>query len=166
MTLRSWYTVYGALENGPSPLTLFNAIKPPIDGLIHRFEPDNEQWRSGQFRLSGSAGPALLLARERRGEEGFLEKLKKAEQFARELGDKPNCDLVLEHIRRTQQVVHLVPCAVAELGARRLAKACEQLCGPIVRPDDGVILVYQAGFFGAKGESLLPYNRRHNLRTR
>lgn len=165
MTLRSWYTVYGATEIDPAPAAMLKAIRPPIEGLVHKFEPNNEQWRSGEFRLSGSMDPAILVQRERRCDAGFLDKLAKAEAFAKELSDRPNSDRVLAQIRRTQQIVHLVPCAVVELGAIKLAKMCEQLCGPIVHPGDGMIQVYQAGFFSSRGESLLPYSHRHKLRT-
>jgi len=79
--------------------------------------------------------------------------------------DEPHRDLIVSHIRRTQQVVHLVPLAVIELGPSRKARICEQLCGFLARTTEGLIHVYQEGFFSSDGESLLPYCPRHKLKT-
>ncbi len=79
--------------------------------------------------------------------------------------DEPHRDLVISHIRRTQHVIHLVPTPVLELGPSKLARMCEQLCGCLARTNEGLIQVFQEGFFSAQGESLLPYCPRHRLKT-
>ena len=63
--------------------------------------------------------------------------------------DEPHRDLVISHIRDTQQVIHLVPTPVLELGPSKLARMCEQLCGCLARTNEGLIQVFQEGFFGA-----------------
>jgi hypothetical protein len=79
--------------------------------------------------------------------------------------DEPHRDLIVSHIHRTQQVINLVPLAVIELGPSKKARICEQLCGFLARTTEGLIQVYQEGFFGSDGESLLPYCPRHKLKT-
>ncbi len=165
MKLRFWYSVYAATEDVPSPSAMPKSLRPPIQGLIHELEPDGEQWRSGRFRLSTSAHPAILVRRERRGDEELLRKLEDAESCLREMLNEPHRDLVLSQIARTQQVIYLTPCPGIELGPSKLARMCEQLCGFLARTSDGLIQVYQEGFFNSQGESLLPYNPRHRLKT-
>ena len=46
-----------------------------------------------------------------------------------------------------------------------MATICEQLSGFLARTNDGLIQVYQEGFFSAQGESLLPFCPRHRLKT-
>jgi hypothetical protein len=146
--LRFWYSVWGATGDIPSPSAMLEHLRPRVDGLVHEFEPDVEQWLSGRFRLSGSKHPAILVRRESPGHDEFLGRLE-----------------TLEHVRRTQQVIHLVPCASLELRPSKMARMCEQLCGFLARTSDGLIQVYQEGFFSAEGKSLLPYCPSHNLKT-
>jgi hypothetical protein len=107
--LRFWYKVYGATEDDPSPSEMLNSLRPRVDGLIHEFVPNNEPWRSGNFRLSSSVAPAILVRRTRSGDDGFLEELVKMEHWLSEMIDEPHRDLIVSHLRKTQQVIHLVP---------------------------------------------------------
>jgi hypothetical protein len=163
--LRFWYKVFGATEDGPSPSAMLNSLRPRVDGLAHEFVPDNELWRSGRFRLSSSVAPAILVRRTRCGDDGFLEELENMEHLLSAVLDEPHRDLIVSHIHRTQQVINLVPLAVIELGPSKKARICEQLCGFLARTTEGLIQVYQEGFFGSDGESLLPYCPRHKLKT-
>ena len=81
------------------------------------------------------------------------------------LPDEPHRDYVLEHIHNTRQTVSLMPIS-ALLGHSRLARICEQLCGYVARASEGLIHVYQEGFFSPEGESLWPHCPRHRLKTR
>jgi hypothetical protein len=165
MELRFWYSVYGVTGDAPSPSAMSASVQPRIDGLVHEFKPDNEQWRSGHFRLSGSADPAILVHRKQCGDDGFLGELEQAEDCLRELLHEPNGDLVISHICRAQQIIHLVPCPGIKLDPITLATMCEQLCGILARTSEGLIQVYQEGFFDSRGESLLPYSPEHRLTT-
>ena len=39
MELRFWYSVYGTTGDAPSPSAMSASLRPPIDGLVHKFEP-------------------------------------------------------------------------------------------------------------------------------
>jgi hypothetical protein len=165
MKLRFWYKVYRSTEGGPSPAAMLSSLRPRVDGLTHEFESDFEHWRGECFRLAGSVAPVILVRRERCGDPGFLEELQNIEHWLSAMLDEPHRDLVISHIRRAQQVIHLVPTPVRELGPSKLARMCEQLCGCLARTNEGLIQVFQEGFFSAQGESLLPYCPRHRLKT-
>ncbi len=165
MDLRFWYSVYGALGDAPSPSALSGCLHPRIEGLVHEFQPDDPHWRSGQFRRSGAASPAILIRRTLAGDVGFLAELEQAEDCLSDVLHERNGDLVLSQICRAQQIIHLVPSAGAEIDPATLAAMCEQLCGIIARTSEGLIQVYQEGFFDFRGESLLPYCPGHRLRT-
>ena len=165
MELRFWYSVYGTTRDAPSPSAMSASLRPPIDGLVHKFEPDNEQWRIGHFRLSGSADPAILVQRKQSGDDGFLAEFEQAEDCLRDLLHEPNGDLVSSLICRAQQIIHLVPCPGVELDPITFATMCEQLCGILAHTSEGLIQVNQGGFFNSRGESLLPYRPGHRLST-
>jgi hypothetical protein len=162
MPLRFWYSVYGASSDVPSPSAMADCLRPQIDGLAHEFDPDDEQWRSGHFRLSGSMDPAIIVQRKQCRDEGFLSDVEQAEDCLREMLHEPNGDIVTSHICRAQQIIHLVPCPSTNLDQNTLATMCEQLCGILARTSAGLIQVPQEGFFDLSGESLLP--RRPGLR--
>jgi hypothetical protein len=165
MPLRFWYSVYGATGDVPSPRAMSDCLRPQVDGLVHDFEPDDEQWRSGQFRLSGSVAPAIIVQRKRCLDEGFLGDLEQAEDCLREMLLEPNGDIVTSHICRAQQIIHLVPCRGTNLDPNTMATMCEQLCGILARTSGGLIQVQQEGFFDSRGESLLPHCPGHRLTT-
>jgi hypothetical protein len=165
MDLRFWYSVYGALGDAPSPSAMSGCLQQRIEGLVHEFEPDDQHWRSGQFRLSGTASPAILVQRKLAGDDGFLGELEQAEDCLSDVLNERNGDLVLSQICRAQQIIHLVPCSGAEIDPATLAAMCEQLCGMIAGTSEGLIQVYQEGFFDCQGESLLPYRPGHRLQT-
>jgi hypothetical protein len=165
MELRFWYSVYGVTGDAPSPSAMSASLQPPIDGLVHKFEPDNEQWRTGHFRLPGSSDPAILVQRKQVGDDGFLGDFEQAEDCLKDVLHEPNGDLVISHICRAQQIIHLVPCPGIKLDPITLATMCEQLCGILARTSDGLIQVYQEGFFDSRGESLLPDRPGHRLNT-
>jgi hypothetical protein len=77
----------------------------------------------------------------------------------------PNCEDVIQHLRKTRQTVYITPTNTT-LGSTRLARVCEQLCGYLAVATDGLIHVYQEGFFNLEGESLHPYRPQHRLKTR
>lgn len=79
--------------------------------------------------------------------------------------DELNLPRVIEHGLHTRQIISLVPLAV-QMSPGRLAKLCEKLCGHFCRELDGLIHVFQAGFFNSAGESIFPANPRHRLQTR
>jgi hypothetical protein len=165
MKLRFWYKVYGATGDAPSPLAMLNALRPPVRGLVQEFEPDDEQWRTGRFRLSTSANPSILVRRHSRRDDEFPEDLDKFAEIVEAMAQEPHRDLVIAHLRRTQQVIYLTPLVTVGLSARIRARICEQLCGILTRTAEGLIQVYQEGFFSPQGESLLPYSPRHRLQT-
>jgi hypothetical protein len=165
MQLRFWYSVYGATGDVPSPSAMSDCLRPQIDGLVHDFKPDDEQWRSGHFRLSGSAEPSIIVQRKLCRDEGFLGDLEQAEDCLREVLLEPNGDIVTSHICRAQQIIHLVPCRGTNLDPNTMATMCEQLCGILARTSGGLIQVQQEGFFDSRGESLLPHCPGHRLTT-
>jgi hypothetical protein len=165
MDLRFWYTVYGTLGDAPPPSAVSGCLQPRIEGLLHEFEPDDRHWRSGEFRLSGAASPAILITRKLVGDDAFLADLEQAEECLSDVLHERNGDLVLSQICRAQQIFHLVPSSGAGIDPATLAAICEQLCGIFARTSEGLIQVYQEGFFDSLGESLLPYIPGHQLRT-
>lgn len=86
------------------------------------------------------------------------------EHWFHSLPDEPHVEHVREHMRNVRQTIHITPVPV-HLGAARLARICEQLCGFLARSGDGLIQVYQEGFFSADGASLFPCRAVHRLKT-
>jgi hypothetical protein len=164
MDLRAWYSVYGAIGDAPSPSAMSGCLQPRIEGLVHEFEPDDLHWRSGQFRCSGAASPAILVQRKLVADDGFLGEIDQAEDCLSGVLHERNGDLVLSQLCRAQQIIHLVPSAGADIDPATLAVMCEQICGIIARMSGGLIHVYPEGFFDSRGESLLPYCPGHRLR--
>ena len=165
MPLRFWYSVYGATSDVPSSSAMMDCLGPQIDGLTKEFEPDDERWRSGHFRLPGSVDPAIIVQRKQCQDEGFLGDVDQAEDYLREMLHQPNGDIVISHICRAQQIIHVVPCHGTNLDPNTLATMCEQLCGILARTSAGLIQVHQEGFFDLRGESLLPHRPGHRLTT-
>jgi hypothetical protein len=163
--LRFWYSVWGATDDIPSPSAMLESLRPRVDSLVHEFEPASEPWLTGHFRLLHSKQPAIRLRREQSDHDEFLGRLETADQLLNGMLDEPHRDLVLSHVRRTQQIIHLMPCPNLEIGPSKMARICEQMCGFLARTNDGLIQVYQEGFFSAQGESLLPHCARHRLKT-
>jgi hypothetical protein len=142
-----------------------DCLRPQIDGLAHEFEPDDERWRTGHFRLSGSVDLAIIVDRKQCRDEGFLSDVEQAEDYLREILHEPNGDIVTSHICRAQQIIHLVPRRGSSLDENTLATMCEQLCGILARTSGGLIHVHQEGFFDFRGECLLPHRPGHRLTT-
>jgi hypothetical protein len=165
MPLRFWYSVYGATDDAPSPSEMADCLRPQNDELAHKFEPDDERWRTGHFRLSGSADPAIIVERKQSGDEGFQSDVEQVEDYLKEILHEPNGDIVTSHLCRAQQVIHLVPCRGTGLDDDTLATMCEQLCGILARTSGGLIHVHREGFFDFRGESLLPHRPGHRLTT-
>jgi hypothetical protein len=76
----------------------------------------------------------------------------------------PHSEFVYNHLRQVTQSVTITP--LANLGAVKLARVCEQICGQLAESTDGLIHVFQEGFFNRDGESLLPCNPKHRLKTK
>ena len=193
MKLRSFYVVHGTLDCMPSSADLLGSIRPPVPGLELEFQNPgdmlgsfgpaaaaaaqslktlNEEW--GYFRLTGAAAWAISMRRVRRGETAFHWNDDKWEAGLRTLGG-PYCEDVIQHLRNTCQSINLMPvpwfpkklfATRSTLGPSRLARVCEQLCGHLARATDGMIQVFQEGFFTADGESLLPHAPQHRLKTK
>jgi hypothetical protein len=165
MPLRFWYSVFGATDDVPSPRAMADCLRPQIDGLAHEFEPDDERWRSGHFRLSGSVDPVIIVERKESRDEGFQSDVEQVEDYLREILHEPNGDIVASHLCRAQQIIHLVPGRGTNLDPNTMATMCEQLCGILARTSGGLIQVQQEGFFDSRGESLLPHSPGHRLTT-
>jgi hypothetical protein len=166
MKLRMWYAVHGAIELSPSPAAMMDSLRPKIPELkLELMAPDGE-WREDFLRLPKPVVPDILVRRARRGEDDFqLDRDGWVDELSAWGGPMPNLELVIAHLRKTQQSVFLTPIS-KKLGPAKMARACEQLCGYIARATDGLIHVYQEGFFSPEGESLHPYAPRHRLKTR
>lgn len=76
----------------------------------------------------------------------------------------PNAEAVIEHLRARRQTVTLTPIGI-NFSPTKLARICEQVCGYLARATDGLIQVYQEGFFNTDGESIFPQNPKHKLKT-
>ncbi len=126
---------------------MLDSLRPRVEGLVHEFEAGSELWLAECFRLSQSKQPAIMVRREQSGHDEFRDRLENAEHVLKDVLNEPNRDLVLSYVRRTQQVIHLTPCASVEIGSSRMARICEQLCGYLARTNGGLIQVYQEGFF-------------------
>ena len=165
MKLRCWYSIHGAIEVSPRPLAMLACVHPRVVGLAYNFEPDEERWRRGQFQRQEATTPAILVSRIGPGDEGFIAADKRYEEWLSTMSDEPHRDFVLAHLHRTRQTVNLIPVDFT-LGMTKLARVCEQLCGFLARETDGLIQVFQEGFFSPQGESLLPHCPRHKLKTK
>jgi hypothetical protein len=165
MKLRMWYAVHGANDASPSPAGVLNSVRPKVPGLELDFETTDGQWKDGCLRLPDVSIPVILLRRVLRGEETFLWDREGWEAGLRAwAGPMPNCEDVIQHLRKTRQTVYITPTNTT-LGSTRLARVCEQLCGYFARATDGLIHVFQEGFFNPEGESLHPYCPQHRLKT-
>ena len=163
MKLRLWYAVFGTNDIGPSPEGMLASIRPSVEKLT--WESADVSWRSGHFQISGTVVPAIRLTRIMPGEDGFSPEVRSWMAGFESQTNEPQLSRVLEHVRRTRQILHLTPFPYV-LGKDKLARICEQLCGHLCRETDGMIQVYQEGFFSAQGESLLPCRPQHRLKTR
>jgi hypothetical protein len=165
MKLRFWYSIYGTAEHSSSPIAMLDAVRPRVPELVHEFEPDLGPWQTGRICLRDSQHPTILLRRHTEGDSEVAAKLEQVDRALADVRGEPHRDLVLAHIRRTRQIIYLTPCPVVGLGSSKLARICEQLCGFLAREHEGIIQVFQEGFFSTEGESLLPYCPRHRLKT-
>lgn len=163
MKLREWYAVHSKTDATPSPATWLESVQPQVAGLMPDFEIHDGKWKEGSFRLESLAGPVVLASRVLPGEDAFLWDGSDWETGLRKWGE-PNCDYVIQHVRNVKQTFFVTPIHFT-LSPFRLARVCEQLCGYLARVTDGVIHVYQEGFFNSKGKSLLPCCPQHRLRT-
>lgn len=164
MKLRGWYAVFCRLDVIPSPSEMLNALRPGVSGLTYDFRLENDIWRQGTFGLFDKSAPSILVSRTLPGDKDWL---LNGENWHVELRscDGPHCQSVIEHLHGIRQIINLTPLAF-ELGNSHLARICEQFCGHIARTTDGLIQVYQGGFFNAEGESLHPYCPKHRLTTK
>jgi hypothetical protein len=170
MKLREWYLVLGTNSDCPAPEAIMAALRPPIVGLgaehvpgpdwakcVLRFPPESVGLATG-----AAAAPSILLFRQRELEEKIA--------WARQIvtanpswGEPLVQEKLLEHLGRTKQAISIMPVPIAR--EARMARVCEQICGYLCRTIDGLIQVYQEGFFDPQGESLFPKNAKHRLNT-
>lgn len=143
-----------------SPDAMLDSIRPRVTGLMY----DGRMLQNGGLRLLHESAPILLLGRLVSGDESYLWDRVDWEVELRSW-DGLNCETVIQHIRQTRQTITIkpVPCT---LGNTKLARICEQVSGYVARTTEGLIHVFQEGFFDAEGESLFPYCPKHCLRTR
>jgi len=161
-----WYAVHGAIDVSPSPAAMLESVRPPVAGLVPEFETRDGKWQAGRFRFPVETLAVILLTRALPGEDPFLWD---RDGWETELktwgGPMPNYDYTIQHLRKTRQSVYLTPVA-GRLGTTKMARICEQLCGYLACATEGLIHVYQSGFFNPDGESLYPYCPQHRLKTR
>jgi hypothetical protein len=166
MTLRMWYAVHGEFDVCPSPAAMLESVRPPVTGLVPEFEIRDGKWQAGRFRLPEETLAVIRLTRVLRGEDDFPWD---RDEWETELktwdGPMSNCDYTIQQLRKTHQTVHVMPFC-GWLGKAKMARICEQLCGYLACATEGLIHVYQAGFFNRDGESLHPYCPQHRLKTR
>lgn len=161
--LRHWYAVHGRIDVSPSPAAMLDSIHPHVSGLTHVFPIHDGGWVEGVFRLEHSPSPLVSLRRVQRDDESSLWF---GDGWEAELRtwNGPNCDDVIQYLSDTRQTVTVTASGFA-LGPSKLARICEQLCGYLARETDGLIHVYQEGFFSQNGDSLHPFCPEHRLRT-
>jgi len=162
--LRHWYAVHGRIGVTPLPAAILDSIRPRATGVTHDCHIENGGWRNGGFHLLDASGPLIFVRRLVSGDESYLWDRPDWETELRSW-DGPNCETVIQHIHQTRQTISITPIAFT-LGSTKLARICEQVSGCVARATDGLIHVYQEGFFNAEGESLLPYCPQHRLKTR
>jgi hypothetical protein len=143
---------------------MLDSIRPRVTGLRHDCLTENGGWRNGSFRLLDASGPIILVQRLVSGDESYLWDRDDWEVELRSW-DGPNCENVIQHLRQTRQTITVTPIGFKS-DRSRLARICEQVSGYVAWATEGLIHVYQEGFFNAEGESLLPYCPQHRLRTR
>lgn len=163
MKLRQWYAVHSRSNTIPSPAAILDSVRPRLDQLICDFQEPDANWRAGQLRFKAESIPLILLSRESVNEQSSLWFRDGWEAELRSWPG-PNCDPVIEHLRSRQQTFSLKPID-PRVGATRLARICEQVCGYLARETDGLIHVFQEGFFTTQGESFFPVNPKHKLKT-
>jgi len=179
--LRFWYKVHGKIDVCPSPAAWLDNLRPPVAGLTHDFQIRDGKWQKGVFGFETPSNPVVAEAwREAFGRETladpiiYVGRLLPGDEFFDWDGDgweaelrkwsETNCDHIIDHVRNTRQTIFLDPIEVT-LGEYKLARICEQLCGFLARETDGLIHVYQEGFFNAEGESIFPRCPKHRLKT-
>lgn len=169
MKLRFWYMVHGKRDSCPSPLDMRSALRPAISGLDGQFEPSDGDWRNGRLTQNsaqlGANWPVVSLSRVFPGDEGYLWSRDGFIEGLKSELTGPHAELVFDHLHQVKQSITVVPLS-CDFGSAKLARICEQLCGFLAESTDGLIHVYQEGIFNREGESLLPYNPKHKLKTR
>lgn len=164
MKLRSWYSCYGTKEIAPSVQEMLGALSPPIKDFEFRTPTGMHEWKTGEFWASGEAHPAILLRRLTSSDQELSERIQEFPNWLSAYSDEPNLEMLLSAFRQVRQVIHVQPVPGA-FGPSKMARICEQLCGYFSSVSEGFIQVYQEGFFTMYGESLLPYNPVHTLKT-
>jgi hypothetical protein len=161
MKLRSWYSVIGTNEVCPSANQILEAIRPRLAEQAMSAEGPENDWQFGTIRAAGDV--SITVCRDRKGDQDFddwVHSFAASEPWFRE---HENWEHVKDFVSRAKQRIVIR----AMLGSRpyQLARVCEQLCGAIGRQTDGLIQVFQEGFFNLEGESLLPKQPSHRLKT-
>jgi hypothetical protein len=147
-----------------SPAAMLDSIRPRVSGLTHDARMlQKGDWKIGGLRFLYESAPIVLIGRLVPGDQHYLWDRADWEEELRSL-DGPNCERVIQFLRQTQQTITITPMPCI-LGSTKLARICEQICGHAARATEGLIHVYQEGFFDAEGESLFPYCAKHRLRT-
>lgn len=158
--------VHGKRDVSPSPDEMLDSLRPKVIGLVH--DGQMQTWNNDALRLTYET-LIISVRRLKPGDESYLWDRDNWENELRSW-DGPNCEKVIQHLRHTCQTVTITPIATTTagfpLGQAKLARVCEQLCGHVARETDGLIQVFQEGFFDVQGESLFPYSPKHRLKTK
>ena len=143
---------------------MLNSLRPRVSSLTYdgRLLPKGG-WQEGGLRFVHESAPIILVGRRLPGDESYDWD---GDDWEAELRSwkGPNCDRVIEHLRQTRQTITILPMP-CKFGDAKLARICEQICGYVARETEGLIHVFQTGFFNAEGESLFPYCPTHQLKT-
>ncbi len=158
MKLRSWYAVHGKQISVPNPAAIVQCIQPRVAGLTHDFHTAD-----GRLRLLIDATPIVLVRRIFADDEEYPCKGSIWESQLIAWGG-PHVEHVIAHVRQSVQLTTITPLPLSRAN-RRLARICEQICGQIAADSDGLIQVFQEGFFDRQGNALLPCSPKHSLKT-
>jgi len=170
MKIREWYSVYARETTCPDPQAMVAALRPRVKDITLSF-PDGEGWEQGSIFLAPERLP--LLNREiapfitlSRRTNNLAEQLSWSTGLVVNNGNWPGSEhreTLLSHLKATGQVINIMPMPMVRVA--KMARICEQLCGYLCRELNGLIQVYQEGFFSREGESLFPKNPIHRLKT-
>ena len=169
MKLRSWYTVFATAQVCPFPSLWVDSLRPAVKDLVCHAQPDEKNWTTVEMTFSKASSPLVHLSRVQIGPHNFEDEItRRVEGMAKFRNEQTQGEdqfaVVTDFLRRTRQIIHIKPVDV-QIGQSKLARICEQLCGACARNSEGLIQVFQEGFFDVGGNSLFPFDPRHQLKT-
>ena len=175
MKLRSWYVAWCISPACPDQAGLVGAIHPALKKAQWASIVQGKEWERITITMSAEPlrvpfGSDLLVSSQVWASRHIADRdVTNLRQWASDwlrstaYNDEPHRDAVLNHVLQSSQTIHLT--SVLATRPARVARVCEQIVGYLCRTLNGIIQVHQEGFFGATGESLVPKNDRHRLKT-